>query len=90
MKFIKINNGDRYNIVDCDGNTVAYINKYFFGSHGHWRGWEHWIFDSDRNDFICGWSFDFLGIENIPAFFGNIKEAKAYYETISDKTEVAA
>ena len=79
MEFIKANNGDRYYIRNSEGNTIAYIEKMYMGTHGHWRGWDHYVLDLGRKEFICGRAFWYFGIENTPEWFRNLQAAKEYY-----------
>ena len=91
MKIIK--SGENYLAVDDSGKTVAYIKKNCFGTHGHWRGWEHYVFSEKKNDYVIA---EVMNEENglfwwrdpecmdsdqyIPAVFCNIKAFRDYYE----------
>ena len=56
-----------YLAVNDKNEAVAYIKKNCFGTHGHYRGWEHCILLGKRDD-------------DAPYVFSNIKEFKEYYE----------
>ena len=42
ITFIKSDDGERISAIK-DGVEIAYIKKNRFGTHGHWRGWEHYV-----------------------------------------------
>ena len=80
MKIIK--NGETYSAVNDDGKVVAFIVKNCFGTHGHWRGWEHYVYCDEKNAFYTAECINncFNPAEEIPCIFCNIKEFKEYYE----------
>ena len=91
MKIVK--NGEIYSAVNDGEKVVAYIEKNRFGTHGHWRGWNHLVFSDKRNDYVYAermnmdnglrWWDDPSCVDSdqyIPVHFCNVKEFKEYYE----------
>lgn len=74
--------GDRIYAINADGKTIAYIEKNRFGTHGHWRGWNHYVYDNSKGDFLWAGVYEILS-DLVPCIFMSIKEFKAYYEAIN-------
>ena len=72
---------DRYDIKEGD-MIIAYIEKNRMGTHGHWRGYTHYMYHEGRflwagADIVIGgkmrpWT-------DAPWVFRNIREVKDYY-----------
>lgn len=90
MKFIKSKNGERVTAVSESGETIAYIEKYRFGTHGHWHGWHHYVFCERVNKHIwAGVDESIIYPErprvawknwtSAPEWFANVKAFKTFY-----------
>lgn len=91
MRFEKTADGERINVIDDDGTIIAYAEKQRFGTHGHWRGYLHYLF-CDRVGKII-WAGEqsksiypekpvnncWENWTDAPPVFLNVKEIKAYY-----------
>lgn len=96
MTFIKSKDGDTISAVNSMGLVVACIKKNRFGTHGHWRGWEHYKYCYYRNrllktttwfrDVFPSWDegFGYFGswTDDVP-WFGSIQEFKDYYKEVT-------
>ena len=84
MKIIKEN--EKILIIDQSGSVIAYLEKNGFGTHGHYRGYKHFIFSAADNKYIwCGVEYyckeekEFKRFTDKPETFRNLKEVKLYY-----------
>ena len=99
MKFMKSEDGETVSAIDENGNVVAYIKKNRFGTHGHWHGWDHFLFCDSLEKWIWAGvarhvAFQNRGIDNpwdkwteAPVIFSNIKEFKLYHETVRKENQ---
>lgn len=68
-----------------DGEVIAYVVKNYMGTHGHWRGWEHYLLYNGKMTnamYPLTLSLIDIGTENcddIPITFRNLNEFKNYY-----------
>lgn len=75
IEFVK--QTDRVDAIGPDGTPVAYIEKNYMGTHGHSRGWEHFIYDKQYGFIYAGAiQVDHL---NHPWIFSSVKDFKNYY-----------
>ena len=78
-----IKTGDRYEAVNSDGFVVAYIVKNYMGTHGHSRGWEHYVYCRKVQDYARGDAVSYVyqddSFRDIPWTFRNIKQFSEYY-----------
>ena len=82
MKAIK--DGEKIFVVDESGTEKAYIEKYYFGTHGHYRGYTHFVFSETAGRFLWAGVTEYNNGEfkpwtAAPAYFPNLKEFKTYY-----------
>ena len=89
MQFIKSPDGEQVSAVS-DGQTVGFIRKNRFGTHGHWHGWKHYTRCERSGEFTwCGvWASAICPEKqhkawatwsDEPSVFASIKEFKEYY-----------
>ena len=70
---------DRIYVIDDSGNEIAMAEKQYMGTHGHWRGYLHYVKENGKWVW-CGTDRMFCSIpEEVPAWFGSVKEIKRYY-----------
>lgn len=72
MRVVK--DGERYYAENNDGKRVAYIEKNYIGTHGYWRGWEHYVWSDKGNCFNTAF---FLDGERV--IFSSMKEFEKHY-----------
>ena len=90
MTFTKTEDGEKILAIDSTGRTVAYIEKDRFGSHGHWKGYLHYIFCEKLGKLIWAGVDEYMiypdrpheswkSWTEAPPWFPNVKEFKTYY-----------
>lgn len=73
--------GGKYYAINESGETVAYIEKNYFGTHGHSRGWKHFAMSKAQNKIVpADYLYYFEHDEEIQFAFCNINDFKKYYE----------
>ena len=89
--------GDFVRAIDSNGTVIGYIKRQRHGTHGHWRGYLHYVPCKDRDNRMI-WA----GIEEnyiypdrphvewkswteAPSWFSNVKEFKAYYDRMEEE-----
>ena len=66
--------GNRYEAVNDDGQVVAYIEKAYYGTHGHSRVWEHFCFGEKFGRIVSA-----CALTDKPWKFMSVGEFKRYY-----------
>lgn len=96
MMFIKSQDGETISAVNSKGMVIAYIRKNRFGTHGHWRGWEHYKYCYYTNRFLRtdvmyqmvypSWTsgFGYFGSWSPdPMIFRSIQDFKDHYKEVA-------
>lgn len=76
MEFVKT--AGRYVAVNPDGTAAAYIERNYIGTHGHYKGWNHMVWDAGRRRFVQPSILDFQK-DGLPSVFRNVLEFQSYY-----------
>ena len=84
MNRIKKDGDETYNIFNESNEMIGVLKKNSFGTHGHWRGWNHYVYCKQLGRFA--WAGSEIPINgklqrwaDAQVIFLNLKEAKQYY-----------
>lgn len=84
--------GDIVRAISTEGAVLGYIKKDRFGTHGHWRGYLHYVLCKENNKLIWAGINEreifpdrpytpWKSWTDAPTWFANVKEFKEYYDS---------
>lgn len=83
MIYKKTADGERISAVTSEGIALGYIQKARMGTHGHWRGWEHFVFSRKHEAYVPVYAYSEL---SEPCHFNSIRDFKEYYNMKEDNS----